>query len=219
MQLRGFEFQQAAFNTTEWHKGSCQEVKDWWQAEGPVPQSMPNPATGCRLVDLSLLEKEAGALFYEQDLCIPCIHKHIQKMQVFPDCWIQNPFPKYQVSCITDITNEASDFSRKVSSLLMPPSQRQWQLTLKILITLRIAPKKSFSTLLPWDTNFLWKISEPCYSAWLSLYYNLGFCTCQKLQKYPLSPTSTCEGMDLIQFLPKAEDSKVSFSFLAFYRK
>lgn len=90
MQRRGFEFQQAAFNTTEWHKGSCQEVKHWWQAEGPVPQSMPNSATGCRLVDLSLSEKEAEALVYEQDLCTPRIHKHIQKMQTVPDCWIQN---------------------------------------------------------------------------------------------------------------------------------
>lgn len=28
-QSRGFEFQQAAFNTIECQKGSCQEVEDW----------------------------------------------------------------------------------------------------------------------------------------------------------------------------------------------
>lgn len=30
MQLKGFEFQQAAFNTTEWHQGSCQKAEDGW---------------------------------------------------------------------------------------------------------------------------------------------------------------------------------------------
>lgn len=66
------------------------------------------------------------------------------------------------------------------------------------------------------DTNFLWKIKgkvfEYSYSAQLSLYYTLGFCTSQrKLQKSLLPPTSTCEGMVLIPFLAKAEDSKVKY--------
>lgn len=37
MQLKGFEFKQAAFNTTEWHQGSCQEVEDGWQSDNPLP--------------------------------------------------------------------------------------------------------------------------------------------------------------------------------------
>lgn len=91
--------------------------------------------------------------------------------------WLLNTehlFPEYWVSYLTDITNEVSDFLRKVS-LLMCPNQKQWQLLLKIRITLRIAPKKEFLHTSAMDTNLLWKIAERCYSACYSAYSLLQF--------------------------------------------